>query len=1395
MPTRKALLFVSVLLPVVGSGQTITITGGISTYASLTNVTVNMSGQCELRVTESNSPISGCTINLNSPDAWLLFPNVRPSVVSTGYLGQVRVNGASAVAGSNCRLDQYVMGSVIVPHNPSFRPLTLYSGANFTGVSSTNFALYTYHTNNVLGAFNRNIGSFKLKRGYMATFAQNANGTGASRNFIAQDGDLEVALLSASLNNKPVSFVRVFPWRWTAKRGWAGGVQPLVNPYWNYDWNTGASSTLDTEYAPMKWDTNLTWATFSSINSKQASSHALGYNEPDKSDQANVPVATAIGQWPNFMQSGLRVGAPGVSDTSGSGFGKSWLYSFMGQATNLGYRVDYVPIHAYCPASSASALMSYLQDAYNQTKRPIWLTEFNYQAGWCGGSTPTYEQEATVIGQMIDALEAAPYVERYSIYNWVGDTRAMVTSSNTLTPAGILYRDKPSNMAYAQVVPEAGHRGIAQLRFEGDTRDTSGYLHHGMAAGIPAYTAGTNGLAVLLEGSNSFVQLPASVARSNAFSFAAWVRWNGGGNWQRIFDFGNDLTHYLFLTPSSGSGTLRFAIANGGSEQRVETAGALAAGQWVHVAFTMNGATGALYTNGLLAASGSVSITPASFSPTKNYLGKSQFAADPLFSGALDEVQIADYAFSTSQIRALMTNQPPQFATNFYDLGTATPFVSFGGSIAGAASDPDAGDTITYSKATGPAWLTISSAGTLSGTPGANDGGTNYFTARATDGAGASDFAVLAVYVPITYANGTWTNDGDGDWGEAGNWLGGTNANGAGFTANFAAINITADRTVTLDQSRSIGTLTFGDTSGAQNWVLSSDGSALALDSGSSVSPGIVVNQNTATVALPLDGNNGFTKTGAGTLTLSAANTLSGTIYTDRDNSSVNDGITRVAHYAALGSVTNIQIRNNNTGFSRLQLDGSASNITVTAKLNVSCRNNTVPTIQNVAGTNTIAGFVQLGVGGSNFNIQADSGLLVFANTNRYLGDLMGGRSYEFLGAGDHLVSGPILNSTNGAPISLRKWGSGTLRLNAVNTYTNGTTVGGGRLLVNGTVISNLTVLAGGTLGGTGFVKGPVSVQSGGTLAPGDAIGNLTISNNLSLAGTALFRLNKTANTNDSVRTTGSVTYGGTLAVTNVGGTLVSGDSYRLFNNGSFAGSFGAMNLPPVSPGLGWSFNPTNGLLSVVTVGPTNPSGLTATAGDAQVALSWNALAGAASYNVKSATNSGGPYSLVANPSATNYTHTGLAAGSTYYYVVSGVNAGGESGNSAEANATTWTAFQAWQMAYFGCTNCPQADAAADADGDGQDNQAEWLSGTDPTNTVSAFRVISILPAGDDIVVTWQGGAGKTGAVQAVDGAYSTNFADLSGAIVMPGGGVTNYPDAGAATNTLLRFYRVRLVP
>jgi fibronectin type 3 domain-containing protein len=84
---------------------------------------------------------------------------------------------------------------------------------------------------------------------------------------------------------------------------------------------------------------------------------------------------------------------------------------------------------------------------------------------------------------------------------------------------------------------------------------------------------------------------------------------------------------------------------------------------------------------------------------------------------------------------------------------------------------------------------------------------------------------------------------------------------------------------------------------------------------------------------------------------------------------------------------------------------------------------------------------------------------------------------------------------------------------------------------------------------------------------------------------------------------------------------------------------------------------------------PATPTGLVATPGNAQVSLTWTAVTGATSYNVKRSTTSGGPYTTVSSPTTNSYTNTGLTNGTTYFYVVSAVNGGGESANSTQVSA------------------------------------------------------------------------------------------------------------------------------
>jgi beta-glucanase (GH16 family) len=90
-----------------------------------------------------------------------------------------------------------------------------------------------------------------------------------------------------------------------------------------------------------------------------------------------------------------------------------------------------------------------------------------------------------------------------------------------------------------------------------------------------------------------------------------------------------------------------------------------------------------------------------------------------------------------------------------------------------------------------------------------------------------------------------------------------------------------------------------------------------------------------------------------------------------------------------------------------------------------------------------------------------------------------------------------------------------------------------------------------------------------------------------------------------------------------------------------------------------------------VTAAPDPPTGLVAGTGSGQVFLNWDvSTSGAAAYNVKRATNSGGTYTTIGIATTNSYVDSNVLSCASYYYVVSATNSAGESTNSAEASAS-----------------------------------------------------------------------------------------------------------------------------
>jgi Concanavalin A-like lectin/glucanases superfamily len=229
---------------------------------------------------------------------------------------------------------------------------------------------------------------------------------------------------------------------------------------------------------------------------------------------------------------------------------------------------------------------------------------------------------------------------------------------------------------------------VAHYQFDGTTLNTSGG-GAGTTTGSPAYEDAVFDRALAFDGVNDFVTMPANiVGMLTDATFAMRVRWRGGAAWQRVFDFGAGSAQYMIFTPSSGSGTAQFAILNsGGTTQRLAGPEPLPVGEWCHVAVTLIGNTGTLYVNGAAVAATSITLDPASIAQTANYLGDSQFTADPLFDGALDDLRIYNRGLSAAEVAAL-ASPPPGMSVPLDYAGWTTAY-NFPGGQTGALANAD----------------------------------------------------------------------------------------------------------------------------------------------------------------------------------------------------------------------------------------------------------------------------------------------------------------------------------------------------------------------------------------------------------------------------------------------------------------------------------------------------------------------------------------------------------------------------------------------------------------------------------------------------------------------------------------------------------------------------------
>ncbi len=349
----------------------------------------------------------------------------------------------------------------------------------------------------------------------------------------------------------------------------------------------------------------------------------------------------------------------------------------------------------------------------------------------------------------------------------------------------------------------------------------------------------------------------------------------------------------------------------------------------------------------------------------------------------------------------------------------------------------------------------------------------------------ASSGNLLTLTISAGALTGHWAVDADGSWGTGANWS--TNPN---FPKNASEVAIfdktlTATRTITLDGSKTVGGLQFDSvTAGTGYTIAPGSGGTLTVDNSgatativvvsgnNTIGVPVVLNSNTVTSVVPanasltftqsISGSGSLSKSGAGTVSLMAANSYGG-------NTSISGGTVQIGNNAAFsnsqvtvaGSTTlrpatpNLTIANNMTLGDNVTLTINAdNNLTYSGSLNDSTGNGVV--VKNGTGTLTLSG--QLNQSG---NTIVSAGTLKLVDGSNVGHAIVDNAAVVVSGVSDFSVGAPISGTG-----TVTKEGSNTVQFNNANTYAGPTNINAGTLKLgnsSGVGTGGLVVAAGAT--------------------------------------------------------------------------------------------------------------------------------------------------------------------------------------------------------------------------------------------------------------------------------------------------------------------------------------------
>lgn len=537
------------------SATQLSVTGG-----SLTQGVLSLLSESTVHF-RSGAFSSALILNFLDTASWVYMHQQNPDEL-TAKTANIHIKNTAGILDQNFRIQQYYQhGAVIRPYASSFTVLKIFSAAQQQGNTGEIKEDIIYKGNTIPGGMDNATASFVLKRGYMASFANNGNGTGKGKVYIASETDMVIHHVDLALQGN-ISFIRVVPWNWVTKKG-TGGSYPQLDAGWYYNWGLGSTSQPNYEYVPMAWGSGgASPASINQMIAKKKTTHALGFNESDncsgESGQFNnlCQPAVAVAYYENLMSMGLRLGTPAPRENGPT----TWLLEFARIAKEKNVRFDFVAVHWYDwgsnPASSPNAsaqqifnrFKTYLDNVYNIYKLPIWITEFN------ANPNRTNSIQEDFLKLALPYLDTLRYVERYAYFqpnpanaqNPV-ETANYLNTDGSLTNIGELYKNHVSTPSIPQATLECRNNldlSLPVVAVQGNTiafeAECGKFL--GTKWTIPAAENASNGL--YIRGDEN---LPGEAAISKQVHFE--------------FELTGAGTYRVWMnTASMGTGSIRIAV-------------------------------------------------------------------------------------------------------------------------------------------------------------------------------------------------------------------------------------------------------------------------------------------------------------------------------------------------------------------------------------------------------------------------------------------------------------------------------------------------------------------------------------------------------------------------------------------------------------------------------------------------------------------------------------------------------------------------------------------------------------------------------------------------------------------------------------------------------------------